>query len=112
MPSLVEIISASDLEAMPTTSLLRRRKALLACEQSYEASDKVGYEPKANPSDTGQIEYKDSEEWISAYEELKAVLANREHVPRGPEKRAKGRLRAENRKLGERRSGRQRPNRR
>lgn len=79
MPSKVKIIPAAELETMHTGSLMSRRKALLACEESFRLSDRYGYEPEPDPAQTGQIEFKDTEVWQKAYRELKIELAGREH---------------------------------
>ena len=107
MSAPVPILNVSDLEAMPTTALLKRWRALLSCEPSYVMSDRVGYEPEADPKDSGMIEYSECSEWRDAYADVKKILETREHIPRGPEKKAKGLARTAKRKLGERRSGRQ-----
>ena len=79
MPSEVKKVSFEELEYMHTGSLMSRRKKLLACEQSFEVSDRYGNEKEPNPEETGYIEFKNSTAWKEAYKELKAVLSTREH---------------------------------
>ncbi|HED36627.1 MAG TPA: hypothetical protein ENI76_00020 [Ignavibacteria bacterium] len=79
MPSEVRIISTKELENMHTGSLMSRRKNLLACEQSFEVSDRYGSEKEPIPEETGYIEFKNSVAWQKAYKELKSVLSTREH---------------------------------
>jgi len=78
MASKVSIISKDELESMHTGSLMSRRKALLRCEESFRLSDQYGYEPEPDPS--LYIEFKNTQQWKHAYDELKAVLATRENV--------------------------------
>ena len=60
-------------------SLMSRRKKLLACEESFEVSDRYGNGNKPIPEETGYIEFKNSVAWQKAYNELKKVLSTREH---------------------------------
>ena len=75
MSKKIKTIDVATLKQMHTGSLISRRKALLACEESIELSD--------HPSDyqvvAGYIEFKQSEVWQQAYQELKSELAQREH---------------------------------
>ena len=79
---------------MHTGTLMNRRAALLKCEESFESSDRNGYEAKPSASITGVIEFKDSPEWKQAYKQLKDVLANREHVPNKLERKKLRQLKA------------------
>ena len=78
MPSKVKIIDKSELEKMHTGSLMTRRKALLACEESLAHSDRE----QNYKVESGYIEFKQDPNWELAHRELKEVLANREHWPR------------------------------
>ncbi|MBI3561179.1 MAG: hypothetical protein HY080_05615 [Gammaproteobacteria bacterium] len=60
---------------------MKRRAALLKCEESLEASDRNGYEVKPIAKYTGLIEFKNTPEWKQAYDELKNVLGTRENMP-------------------------------
>lgn len=54
---------------------MARRKALLACEESIDLSDREqGY-----IEDAARIEFKQSEQWVIAYNDVKAVLNAREN---------------------------------
>ena len=103
MSRLVEIIPASQLEAWTTAKLLSRLQSLRSCEESYECSEKAYH---SEPPETGVIEYKDTEEWKTAYYALKQLLTDREHLPRPAEKKSKRLSTAALRKQSERRSGR------
>ena len=78
MPSKVRIVIANELAKMHTGSLMSRRKALLACEESLEFSDRdLDYRVES-----GYIEFKQTGEWTKAYQELKSELNDREHWSR------------------------------
>jgi len=79
MPSKVKIISTKELENMHTGSLMSRRKKLLACEESFEVSDRYVNENKPVSEETGSIAFKNSIVWQIAYKKLKTVLSAREH---------------------------------
>jgi hypothetical protein len=79
MPSNVKILSTEELKNMHTGSLMSRRKKLLACEESFEASDRYGNENESVAEEMGRIEFKNSSAWKNAYKELKDILAMREH---------------------------------
>ncbi len=79
MTKKVKIIDLESLKQMHTGSLMSRRKALLACEESIELSDRdPGY-----VVENGYIEFKQTEEWKNAYSQLKSVLKAREHWTKG-----------------------------
>ena len=79
MPRKVKMLSTEELKNMHTGSLMSRRKKLLACEESFEASDRYGNENKPVTEKIEYIEFKNSLAWKNAYKELKDVLAMREH---------------------------------
>lgn len=64
---------------MHTGSLMSRRKKLLACEESFEVSDRYVNENKPVSEETGSIAFKNSIVWQIAYKKLKTVLSAREH---------------------------------
>ena len=69
----------TELEALSTKQLLARLRRLRQCEESLARSDQ-----EVESSDAaGTIRFKQSPEWVVAYKQLKAVLARREHVPKG-----------------------------
>ena len=74
-----------ELTGVTTKVLLGRRDQLLRCEESLSHSDIDADDPILA---TEQIIFKDSDEWRAAYANIKAVLAEREHVPRGAQRRA------------------------
>jgi hypothetical protein len=80
----VPVVAREDLRGMPTKALLARLARLRFCEQSLDASDMTPEEAQT----ANGILFKDSIEWKRAFDELKLVLAEREHVPRPHEKRA------------------------
>lgn len=69
-------ISTLELEAMPTKSLLARLRKLQMCEQSLQFSDR-NLDRIPNPE---QIEFKDTDKWVVAYQQLKSILDKREHL--------------------------------
>ncbi len=66
----------SELEAFPTKRLLARLRRLHECEESLALSD------RDVADDSGCIEFKQSPEWVSAFQDVKQVLSHREHVPK------------------------------
>lgn len=84
MANKVEPKTIEELEQMHTGSLMKRRAALLACEESFVVSDQYG-----QPESSGKlIEFKDTPQWQQAYAELKLVLSTREHLPNKQERKA------------------------
>ena len=81
MTSKVDTKTIDELNNMHIGSLMKRREALLKCEESFEASDRYGYETKPSIDSSGLIEFKDTPEWKRAYTDLKTVLSNRENIP-------------------------------
>lgn len=78
----VPVLAQEALEATPTKALLGRLRRLLRCEESPEASD-------ASPEELAQLEgivFKNTAEWRVAHDQLKVVLASREHVPKRSER--------------------------
>lgn len=70
------MVTIDGLRDMPTKQLLGRLRALQRCEESESLSD---HEP-GEPLPTG-ILFKRTPEWRQAQDEVKQVLATREHVP-------------------------------
>lgn len=87
MPSKVRVIAKVELNSMHTGTLLRRRTELLKCEESFEVSDRFGHEPVPNPAESGYIEFKNQPQWAVAYQDVKDVLADRDHLPTGEQRR-------------------------
>jgi hypothetical protein len=71
-------MSRSDLEKLPTKQLLARLKRLHQCEQSLALSD----QDIENYAASDFIEFKESSSWITEYNNLKEILAKREHIPK------------------------------
>ena len=69
-------IGKSQLESLPTKRLSARLKRLQQCEESLELSDR----DNENYEASNFIEFKKSENWISEYNDLKEILAKREHI--------------------------------
>lgn len=89
MSSKVKIIPKDELLSMATGALVNRRSSLLKCEESFVSSDRFGYEEPPEPDKTGFIEYKDHPSWSKAYNEVKDILAKREHLPTAAERKAR-----------------------
>ena len=87
MGSKVEIVKLKELEGMHTGTLMTRRAALLKCEESFELSDRNGYEENPSKTNSRIIEFKVTAEWKLAYDDLKAVLATRENLPNKQERK-------------------------
>lgn len=75
------------LALFPTGKLLARLRQLRQCEESLACSDRDA------PAEDGSIEFKDSPCWAKAWQELRTVLAGREHVDRPGSRRAGARPR-------------------
>ena len=90
VPNKVEFVSLVDLENMHTGSLMARRKALLKCEESF---DMVSRDEECKAQEN-IIEFKDSEAWKSAYQDLKKVLSKRENWKSKGERKEERRLKA------------------
>jgi hypothetical protein len=69
-------LSLTEIEALSTKQLLARLKRLHECEESLALSDRQA------ASGDGSIEFKQSPEWDSEYQNVKTTLAHREHVKR------------------------------
>ena len=70
----IRVLSLEQLEKLSTQRLLARLKQLHECEDSLSLSDRAN-----SVREAGEL-FKDSPEWIAAYQELKRLLANREHI--------------------------------
>jgi hypothetical protein len=74
-------LSREALEALPTRALLARLERLRWCEEARGASDLTEEEASAARH---LILFKEEAAWRSAYADVKAVLAGREHVEGKP----------------------------
>ena len=65
-----------DLEKLSTKQLLGRLQHLRQCEESLEFSDRDSID------NSGCIEFKQSPEWLVAFNDVKQILSRREHIRR------------------------------
>ena len=89
MTSVVKVISREELEKMHTGTLMRRRADLLACEESFQQSDRFSLGQEPNTNENSLIEFKNTRQWEEAYRDVKEILSTRENVPGGNERKAK-----------------------
>lgn len=75
----LDILLAPALENLPTRALLARLKRLRWCEESREHCDLTDNEIATAE---GKILFKDTQEWKSAYRDIKLLLQDREHIDR------------------------------
>jgi len=78
----IPILARNFLLKMPTKQLLGRLRALHKCEESAAFSDLAAREIPA----TSGVLFKNSAEWQVAYNDLKTILATREHLPSAAER--------------------------
>jgi hypothetical protein len=69
-------IQPIDLEKLSTKQLLGRLQRLRQCEESLELSDRDAID------NSGCIEFKQSQAWSIAFNDLKQILSHREHIPK------------------------------
>ena len=98
----VALMTPEELEHLTTKQLLARLERLRQCEASVQLSD------AGEVSGPPGVLFKDTAEWSAAYEQLKSVLAQREHVPKGVELSGRRKNRAKLSRTTERQAGRQR----
>ena len=79
---LIPVLAPEALASMPTKQLLGRLHSLQRCEESAALSDRTPEEVAASEG----ILFKGTTEWQRAYDDLKTVLATREHVPSAAER--------------------------
>ena len=73
-------IQPIELEQLSTKQLLGRLQRLRQCEESLEQSDRDAID------NSGCIEFKQSPEWLVAFNDVKQILSHREHVPKKSQK--------------------------
>ena len=88
----------AELEGLVTKQLLARLRRLQACEESRALSDMTVEEVRAVQG----ILFKDTPEWKRAHKSVKEVLATREHVPGGAERKQIRQARAKRSRNAER----------
>lgn len=98
---VIDLMSSEELEELSTRQLLARLERLRRCEESAPLSD-----VDEQPGRAGVL-FKDTAEWVAAYEQVKGALARREHVPRETELVERRKRRAKLARTGGRRAGRQ-----
>ena len=98
----IAIMSPEELERLTTKQLLGRLERLRQCEESARLSDA---DAAVRPPG---VWFKDTPEWVAAYEQLRGVLARREHVSKGDELAGRRKSRAKLSRTTERKAGRQR----
>ncbi len=89
----MEPVDAETLKNMPTGALLQRLKTLRSMQERFEDSDWTEEERDA-VTDAGLIAFKNTEIWRSAWSDVKTLLAEREHIPRGSKDRRRAAQRA------------------
>ncbi len=62
---------------MPTKQLLARLKCLHQCEESLATSDR----DESDQATPNTIEFKQTPAWMTAYAQVKEILARREQTP-------------------------------
>jgi hypothetical protein len=77
-------VPLNELEAFSTKQLLARLTYLNKCEESLDLSDKQSNDDFTS-DEFGRIEFKQSPEWATAFQDVKQVLSGREHVLKGSE---------------------------
>ena len=98
----ITLMSPEELEELTTRQLLSRLERLRQCEASASLTDSVG---QACPPG---VMFKDTAEWAASYEQLKDVLARREHVPKGDALIEQRKHRAKLARTTERKAGKRR----
>ncbi|KZK87126.1 hypothetical protein PsAD13_00394 [Pseudovibrio sp. Ad13] len=78
----VSALQFDQLQSLHTGTLLTRLKALRSLHECEEQADWTNEEKLAVRS-SGLIAFKSEENWKLAFADVKAVLATREHIPRG-----------------------------
>ena len=68
------------LETWDTKKLLHRLECLRSLHEQFEDSD---WSEEDRHAVRGVIAFKNTEIWVSAWDDVKSILATREHVERG-----------------------------
>ncbi len=96
-----EPIPKTRLVELHTGSLLKRLELLRSLQNAFEESDWSPEEREAVEM-AGLIAFKNTDLWKAAYSDLKTVLAQREHLPRGNKDRRRGAARRKSNKSSSR----------
>jgi len=90
-------IPFEELKELHTGSLLARLKLLRSLQDTFELSDWLPEERDAVKA-AGLIAFKETEIWKTAFDDVKRLLDEREHIPRGSkEKRRQAAHKKQNR---------------
>ncbi|MCZ4287843.1 hypothetical protein [Hoeflea alexandrii] len=81
-PKALKPMPVAELKQLHTGSLLERLKQLRNLQVSYYASDWLREELDAVEA-AGLIAFKETDLWREAFDDVKGILAEREHLPRG-----------------------------
>ena len=73
----IKIVSIEVLQKKGTKELLGYLKSLQKCEESFDLSD---MDENIDLIDLQNIYFKQTEKWRSAYNNVKSILKNREHI--------------------------------
>lgn len=78
----VEPVAFAELNKLHTGSLLARLKLLRSLQDSFDLSDWLPEERDAVEA-AGLIAFKETATWKAAFSDVKRLLDDREHMPRG-----------------------------
>lgn len=78
----VRPIPLEELNELHTGSLLARLKHLRSLQESFELSDWLP-EERDTVEASGLIAFKETAIWKAAFDDVKGLLNDREHMPRG-----------------------------
>ncbi|MFS8183649.1 hypothetical protein ACMG4P_19140 [Pseudovibrio denitrificans] len=76
------VLKLEQLQSLHTGTLLSRLKTLRSLHECEEQADWNAEEIAAVRA-SGHIAFKSEDKWKNAFADVKAVLATREHIPRG-----------------------------
>ena len=79
MKRLPKVLKLEELEKLNTKRLLGYLKSLQQCEESFAQSD---WDVNTDLNNPETIQYKQTEKWRRAYQQLKSILKNRPHIER------------------------------
>ncbi|HEX4456706.1 MAG TPA: hypothetical protein VIA18_01975 [Polyangia bacterium] len=72
---------------MPTRQLLSHLARLRKCEASFADSDLPGQPQRADYDQISHVYFKEDPRWQEQWQNVKRILAGREHLPRPAERR-------------------------
>ncbi len=77
MKRLPKVLGIEELKKLNTKRLLNYLKLLHKCEESFEKSDS---DENIDLTNDNFIQYKQTEKWKLAYQNVKLILSEREHI--------------------------------